>query len=232
MYFDNESGAVFRPFFMQVVTMPTLLPLREIGILSCIAAGAIALTACAPASPPLMTGWPDSVERMLPTLLDALAPWSEADILVSESGQEQITLAPGWQAAELNEGAQLEAANPDQDRYLVVFSEPRSDLPSDTSLERFSEVTRDIVIGNLADVAVDGPTDMTEIDGQPAVQYEISGRITGETEEFNVIYLHTTVATGDRFYQILAWSDTDSFEQARSELQQITQSFQRVPDSD
>jgi hypothetical protein len=189
---------------------------------------AIAITSCAPGSRPLNMGWSEYLNQMQPPQVESQESETEGDILTSADGQEQITLSPGWQAAELNEGAQLEAANPDLELYIVIFSELRSDLPPDTSLERFSEVTRTIVIDNLTDTRVDGPTGVTEIGGESAIQYEISGQISGETEQINVTYLHTAVETGDRFHQILAWSDSSTFADARTNLQQITQSFRGV----
>jgi len=66
-----------------------------------------------------------------------------------------------------------------------------------------------------------GPTQL-EINGQPILQHEIHGA----TEGVKIIFLHTTVDTGQYLHQILAWTMPSYFEKNRTVLESVVNSFQ------
>jgi hypothetical protein len=145
--------------------------------------------------------------------------------LVGSDGKEQIALPAGWQEERsLHEDAQLQAFNPSKEMYVIVLSENKADLPEDMTLAKHSEITRNILTGNLRNSEVTGPTAVTKVGDYSATQYKIVGRISG----IDVAYLHTTVETGDRFHQILTWTLPEDFDQNESELQTVIQSFREV----
>ncbi len=145
--------------------------------------------------------------------------------VVSPDGDMQITVPEGWKEdRQLNDQAQLQAANLDKELYLIVLSEAKADLPTDMNLVRHSEITRSIVVENLSNAEVTGPTSVTRVGEYPAVQYEIRGTL----KDINVLYVHTTVETGDRFNQILAWTLPDNYDSSKEELQRTISSFREL----
>src|SRR5436190_9340190 len=64
------------------------------------------------------------------------------------------------------------------------------------------------------------PVSLT-IDGHPALQDELTGTEKGT----NVVFLHTTVAGGDHFQQILAWTLKSRWQQQNQQLREVTASF-------
>ncbi|HEY9645942.1 MAG TPA: hypothetical protein V6C88_06215 [Chroococcidiopsis sp.] len=145
--------------------------------------------------------------------------------VVSPDGDMQITVPEGWKEdRQLNDQAQLQAANLDKELYLIVLSEAKADLPTDMNLVRHSEITRSIVVENLSNAEVTGPTAVTRVGDYPAVQYEIRGTL----KDINVLYVHTTVETGDRFNQILAWTLPDNYNSNKEELQRTIASFREL----
>ena len=61
--------------------------------------------------------------------------------LVSTDKQSQITLPPGWaEKADLHDEAELQAANPPKELYLIVLTEPKADFHEYTH-EKYSQLT-------------------------------------------------------------------------------------------
>ena len=67
-------------------------------------------------------------------------------------------------------------------------------------------------------------TNVTEVNGKDAVQYEIRGQVDGTA----VVYLHTTVRGDENYYQVVGWTRADAFNRYRDELQQVITSFRGV----
>jgi Domain of Unknown Function (DUF1080) len=97
--------------------------------------------------------------------------------LTSTDGQSQLTVLPGWKPArDLNEQAELQAADRANQMYIIVLTESKQDL-DDTDLQRFSEVTRGIFLERLTAPQVTALGKLT-INGHPAVQYEIRVKVS------------------------------------------------------
>lgn len=142
----------------------------------------------------------------------------------SIDGKFQVTMPNGWTVqSELNDAADIQVANPLKEGYLVVLSESKEDF-ADPTIEWHSETTRTGVLESLIDGRVTaGPTNL-KINGKPAVQYEIRGKAEG----LKVIYLHTTVDTGDHLHQILAWTLPSYYDDNRPILESVINSFKSV----
>lgn len=141
--------------------------------------------------------------------------------LTSSDGKSQLRVPAGWSAETgLNPEAQIQASNRSQGLFLIVLAESRQQLRNVTR-EKHSQITRDLLIQNLAQSKVSEPTTVTAVKDNPAIQYEISGSLN----DINVQFLHTTIETPTRFVQILAWTSPEAFERNRTELQNIIQSF-------
>jgi len=149
-----------------------------------------------------------------------LPPVQPANLLEAPDQSSQVVLPKGWEPApDLNPQAQIQAANPAQQMYLIVRSQPRTDLGSLTK-ESFSEQSRQLLTDQLTQVEQQGPSDrITQVAGFPAVQYEIRGALN----DIGVVYLHTTVETPDAFTQILTWTSPADFARNEAAMQELIQ---------
>ncbi|MBD2071559.1 hypothetical protein H6F93_29260 [Leptolyngbya sp. FACHB-671] len=155
---------------------------------------------------------------------EAASPEDAGNVLVGLDGQSQLTLLNGWvEDRELHESAEIQASKRGSEEYVIVLSENKADFENLT-IEQHSEITRGLLVESLTDPEITGPTDVTTVGSNPAVQYEIQGTIEG----INVAYLHTTVETPTKYHQILAWTLPSSFERNKPELQQVIQGFKEV----
>jgi len=154
------------------------------------------------------------------TLTTLSGDWQQ---LQDGQGRMQIKVPTGWQPdARLHDRAELEAAGPEQEAYVIVLSEPvsavdHSDLESNAlAYKRF--ITTELDRPPEQELK----TRVTLESGLSGVQYEIQGEYQGEP----LVYLHTTVASDTHYYQIVAWSAADRFEENRATLQDMILSFQ------
>lgn len=142
------------------------------------------------------------------------------------SQRVQVQLPRGWEPAPsgtLHDSADIYARNVDERLYLLVVSE------NDSNVQRFGIDDNAHEYRMLLANALDSPpeltrTDVNEINGHSAVQYEISGRVDGVA----VVYLHTTVAIEDTYYQIVTWTEESRFPIAEEEFQEVIGSFRTI----
>ena len=135
----------------------------------------------------------------------------------------EIVVPESWSSLDLNEAAEIQVGNEAEDAYLIVLNEAKDDLFA-WNLERHSRVTLGLLLANVANPTVIGPTALT-IAGSPAVQYEIRGA----AENRNLIYIHTTVDGPKHFSQILAWTVPSKADQALPQLRRAILTFREVP---
>src|SRR6267378_3995830 len=70
-------------------------------------------------------------------------------VLKSPDGKFELTVPGGWKAnASLNDKADIKAANPLEEMYVIVITEPKSDFTNEMTLDEFTNMTRDSIIGN------------------------------------------------------------------------------------
>ena len=149
----------------------------------------------------------------------------EGNLLTNEEAGIQITLPPSWQDdPRLHPSAELQASDPDNGLYLVVLAEDNAGLRR-YSFDENAETYRNLLINGLQAFSGETATDVAFIDENFAAQREIRGEVADGTP---VVYLHTTVSTETRYYQIVAWSTPEQYNFSRTELQTITESFQET----
>jgi len=171
--------------------------------------------------PPAEEPQPEEIVLTLPPPPASL-PLPTQDKLISEDGQIAITLPTGWvRDDELNDRAQLEASNRAEQMYLIVLTQPKAEFRG-MQRDTYAEITRGYLTRRLEKSEVSGPTDVSQVGGNPAVQYQVRGSLNN----IDVLYLHTVVETPTRFAQILAWTLPTDFEKNQPTLQQVIQSFQ------
>ncbi|HIK42508.1 hypothetical protein [Thermoleptolyngbya sp. M55_K2018_002] len=182
---------------------------------------AIAATLVPTPTPPEKEPQPEEIVLTLPPPLANL-PLPTQDRLISEDGQIAITLPSGWvKDDELNDRAQLEASNRAEQMYLIVLTQPKAEFRG-MPRETYAEITRGYLTRRLEKSEVSSPTPVSQVGGNPAVQYQVRGSLNN----IDVLYLHTVVETPTRFAQILAWTPPADFEKNQPMLQQVIQSFQ------
>jgi hypothetical protein len=150
---------------------------------------------------------------------------AEDAVVKSTDGQFQVTIPSGWSAqSALNDAADIQVANPRTESYVIVLSEPKADFENPT-IEWHSELTRTMMLKSLTGGQITAGPKEFQINGQPALQYEIRGTVGS----IKVVYLHTTVDTGQHLHQILAWTLPSHYDDNRAEMESVINSFKATP---
>lgn len=145
---------------------------------------------------------------------------TERKEIASDDGKIKFTVPGTWtKLPELNKQASLQVGDKDNEVYLIVITDAKSDLDNFT-LEKYQQRTRDRMLGKMKDASATQPVALT-IDGHPALQDEITGTEKGT----HVVFLHTTVDDGDHFRQILAWTLKSRWQKQNDLLREVTASF-------
>ena len=137
----------------------------------------------------------------------------------------KITVPSDWISAgdALRGSADIYASYPTEELYASVLSESKTVL-SQFDLEDNAEQYRLLIQRELTDYERSTRTGIESIDGDPAVQYEIRGRVNGVP----VVYLHTTVQGDNDYYQVVGWTTADQYADNKGTLEQIIESFRET----
>ncbi len=143
------------------------------------------------------------------------------EFVASKDGQFQLAMPSGWiEEPNLVPAADIIISNRAKGCFVKVLSQPKSDLRNPT-LEWFSNVAQENTKDDLKDGRIVAGPDEFQITAGTAEQVEIRGA-RNQTE---IVFLHTTVDTGDHLHQIIAWTSPDGIEDNRSQLNSIAKSF-------
>ena len=152
----------------------------------------------------------------------------DSNILRNREAGIELTLPASWsEDTNLHESAELQALDPDKQLYIIVVAEEDDSLIR-LGLRENAENYRNLLINRLqsnGQFENQSPTDVSFIGDDFANQYEIRGRVGDDTP---VVYLHTTVVTENRYYQIVAWTTQAQYDAYKSELESITETFREV----
>ena len=149
---------------------------------------------------------------------------SSVDTNVLQDESVRISLPDGWEKDErLHDNAMIQASNVEQDLYVIVLADDQEAL-SQYPLEDNSETYRSLLIQGLENVEDPARMEIDSINGNDAVQYEIRAQI-GDAK---ITYLHTTVLTDSRYYQVVAWTTTEQYAVHKSVLQNMVKSFREI----
>jgi hypothetical protein len=145
--------------------------------------------------------------------------------LVNEAANIALALPASWSEDDrLHESAELQASDLDQELYMIVVAEADQSLLR-LGLAENAEKYRALLIDRLASLESQSATDVAFVGDNFASQYEIRGRLADNTP---VVYLHTTVVTENRYYQIVGWTSPEQYQFYKSELQAITETFEET----
>ena len=146
-------------------------------------------------------------------------------VLKSPDGKFQLTVPAGWsENLTLNEQAEIKAANPLQEMYVIVLTEAKTDFTDEMTLDEYTKITFDSMTSNLTTPESSPPLPVT-INGNAGRQYEIQGAV----KNVKLAYLITTVETAAHFHQIITWTLRSRIDKNQTTLQQVTETFRPTP---
>lgn len=146
-------------------------------------------------------------------------------VLKSPDGKFQLTVPGGWREnASLNDKADIKAANPLEEMYVIVITEAKSDFTDEMSLDEFTRITRESIISNLGAPNATQPQPVT-INGNPGSAYEVEGAV----KNVKLAYRVTTVETPDHYHQVITWTLQSHKDKNQTTLQEVIASFRPTP---
>lgn len=145
-----------------------------------------------------------------------------AQNLFSEDRRLSVSLPQTWQTrTNLSDFDSIGAADPQDETYLIVIEEPLAEFDGDISLHDYTRVVVSLMGDLLQEPQVHSKLRRYKINGLPAEELVLSGRIDG----LDITYLLTTVESDRAFYQILSWTLSSKFQSRESLFRDITGSF-------
>jgi hypothetical protein len=153
------------------------------------------------------------------------APSQAPALTQATDGLSRIALPAGWKVLDdLHEKADIQAADRQQNAFLVVLTESKEDFAEGVTYRDHSQMTLDIIRKRAESFNISsGPTDLT-INGRLAVRNVVTA-VVGETRT-RVTYLHTTVDGQKAFHQVLVWTSASRASKFRSVLETAIASFE------
>lgn len=121
--------------------------------------------------------------------------------------------------ATLNSSADLQISDRSNQFYLIVMTEPVSDLHN-MDLNLYSDLTFQEIKKTIQDAKAIGPIPIP-ISGTIAIEWQLIGSL----DYLNVIYWHYSFKINDHFYQILTWTVPSRASQYENILAKIISSF-------
>jgi hypothetical protein len=145
--------------------------------------------------------------------------------LTSADQTTRFILPRGWtNQLKPDDPLDMQITNPSGDTYITVQTTPKEDLPG-LSLKDVSKLLLEGSSPAMVNPEVKGPTSVTTVNGHPAVQYTIEGKIG----DLDMMMLHTAVETPQYYHQILAAAPRARFDANQANIQQVIQGFQVLP---
>lgn len=143
-----------------------------------------------------------------------------ARTVYSDDGISELTAPEHWTVrADIGREATLRVSDSMADYHLAVYTYLPDEIEP-TPLAQFSEDFSSDLMGSLADGRVSAPRKLT-INGRPAVQYEVSGRIG----EDRFVYLSTTVEGKRAKHQLVATISEAAYPTHKGALNKAIVSF-------
>ena len=144
--------------------------------------------------------------------------------IVSRPWPVSLGLRSGWRPAppkSLHPEADLQAYNPNQAIFLIVLGESSTNVPPGNLNEQAARYIQLMKGGFTRVITDEAPTGVSMINNNPAVQYELRGEVLGKS----VAYLHTTIQTGDAYYQVVTWTPDTRHAANAAEMRAVVEEF-------
>ncbi|MBU2711364.1 NINE protein [Zooshikella harenae] len=142
--------------------------------------------------------------------------------IISADGRLSVTVPSRWNVIkQLNEEAVLQAAQLRDENYLIVLAESKIDFEESISVREYGELVSNIILSSLEQSElIAGPTSL-EVNGQPALSYEIVGR----TQRVNIYYYLVVAQNDEEYFQLVSWTLKSRMNRNKPTLQQVIKSF-------
>ena len=152
-------------------------------------------------------------------------PEAQPSVVTSSDQTTQLRLPQDWDSQGAPEdGLEFKIANAAKDTHIAVQTKPKSEFPGRT-LPEVSTFFLESTSPAMINPQVNGPTAVTTVNGHPAVQYTIEGKIGN----IDMVMLHTAVETPQHYHQIMAAAPRSRFIANEANIQQVIQSFEARP---
>jgi hypothetical protein len=143
--------------------------------------------------------------------------------ILSYDGLSSIQIPLSWVQMDVHERAVIEAADLNLQQFVVVLSENKFGYWQfmGLDLEGFFHMKSWYLIDTLTDVSL-GRQQEDTIHGNKAIMIEIAGIRNGD----HISYLYAAVEGYHHYHEIILWTSTSRYEQARPVFLRIVQSFE------
>lgn len=138
--------------------------------------------------------------------------------IVTADKKWEMKVPSDWEETkELNDDADLQASNLKKEMYAIVMIEPKEDLGEGVDLQKYSELTYEPFIQNVANFKERKAPSEIDVNGNKALHYEYQG----EVDDVKVIYLHRLLESPTHFVQIISWTLPSHWEENQSTLEKV-----------
>ncbi|WP_051311234.1 pilin [Zooshikella ganghwensis] len=147
---------------------------------------------------------------------------SKVKEVVSEDGSLSVTVPSRWKVMEQShDEAVLQVGHLRDENYLIILAESKVDFVESVGISEYGEQVTDTILNNLAQSAlISGPTSL-EINGQPALSYEI----VGQAQRVNIYYYLAVAQSDEAYFQLVTWTLKSRTNKNKPTLQQVIKSF-------
>lgn len=147
------------------------------------------------------------------SLLASLAPAG------ANGAQIQVELPEGWQPRTPPMKNVLQFAfYPDLDAYFELLADQRSDLPHNVDLQAWAKLVKE-ASAKTSNLVNREETQLKagRVAGQPTVEYEVTGELSGEKLHYRVIML----VLRDQFCKLACWTTPDHWTAAQLKFEEV-----------
>ncbi|AWB45751.1 hypothetical protein DCC85_17185 [Paenibacillus sp. CAA11] len=133
----------------------------------------------------------------------------------------EVKVPSNWSTGlNLSPDADIQAAAPASEDYIVVLRESKTDFPDNVTLNDYYKVILDNMKGSMTNPEQTEPKQVT-INGLKGMQYEL----TGEVDKIKISYLITILESDKNFTQVLLWTRANMMDQKRPGYTDIVNTF-------
>ena len=146
--------------------------------------------------------------------------------LTSAENIFQVTVPGNWQQrTDLNQNAELQAANLIGELYVMIIRSDKRDYGKSVNLDSVVKASQDNLKAAAKNPFFTEPV-AVRINGYDAKQFEAGGEI----QNLNIKYLYAIVETPGNYYQIITWTTNSRFEKNKGVLSEVINSFKEIDD--
>lgn len=137
----------------------------------------------------------------------------------SANGALEIAVPSNWNKMALNDVADVQYGNPLSESYVIVISEPKSDIEG-MPLDEYATAAIALLSEDAASPQDNGPTPVA-IGTLSGLQYELHRKVDG----IAVVYWVTVIEGQESFHQVISWTLASKETENEAVLKQVAQSF-------